>query len=94
MKVGKTTLLIASVGICIALCIKLLYSYDYVLKTARDIPYLERTMDIKDNLVRDYLENRLNRVAQTQDEYQYSTSKTIKILEERIKKLEQKEGKN
>lgn len=94
MKIKKCTILIISVGICIILLIKVLYSYDYVMRTAKDIPYIERTMDVKDNLIRDYLENRLNRVAQTQDEYQYSTSRKIQILEERIKRLEKQEGNN
>lgn len=94
MKIKKCTILIISVGICIILLIKVLYSYDYVMRTAKDIPYMERTMDVKDNLIRDYLETRMNRVAQTQDEYQYSTSRKIQILEERIKKLENKMGNN
>lgn len=94
MKIKKCTILIISVGICIILLIKVLYSYDYIMRTAKDIPYIERTMDVKDNLIRDYLENRLNRVAQTQDEYQYSTSRKIQILEERIKRLEKQEGNN
>lgn len=38
----------------------------------------------------DYLEKRLNRLAQTQDEYQISTSRRMEILEERIKRLENK----
>jgi len=94
MKIKKCTILIISVGICIILLIKVLYSYDYVMRTAKDIPYMERTMDVKDNLIRDYLETRMNRVAQTQDEYQYSTSRKIQILEEKIKKLENKMGNN
>src|SRR5690606_39371367 len=94
MKIKKCTILIISVGICIILLIKVLYSYDYVMRTAKDIPYMERTMDVKDNLIRDYLETRMNRVAQTQAEYQYSTSRKIQILEEKIKKLENKMGNN
>lgn len=39
-----------------------------------------------------YLEKRLNRLAQSQDEYQISTHRKIEILEERIKRLEKKEN--
>ena len=94
MKIKKCTLILVAVSVCILLSIKVLYSYDYILRTAKDIPYIERTMDVKDNLIRDYLESRINRVAQTQDEYQYSTSRRIQLLEERIKKLEKQRESN
>ena len=42
----------------------------------------------------DFLEKRVNRASQTQDEYQVSTSRKIDILEERIDKLERKNNKN
>jgi hypothetical protein len=37
-----------------------------------------------------YLEKRVNGLAQSQDEYQISTSRRMEILEERIKRLENK----
>lgn len=42
----------------------------------------------------DFLEKRVNRVAQTQDEYQVSTSRKIDILEERIDKIDRNNYKN
>ena len=92
--VTKNTYIVAIIFVLAILLVKISYDYEHITRYAKDIPYIERTMDVKDNLIRDYLETRMNRVAQTQDEYQYSTSRKIQILEERIKKLENKMGNN
>ena len=42
----------------------------------------------------DFLERRVNRLAQTQDEYQVGVSKKIDILEKRIEKLERNNKNN
>ena len=42
----------------------------------------------------DFLERRVNRLAQTQDEYQVGISKKIDILEKRIEKIERNNKNN
>lgn len=62
------------------------YSYhDEILRLNRDIVAIEDKMQIKTGNWTYYLEQRMNRVAQSQDEYQYSTSERIRILEQSLK---------
>ena len=90
MKINKFIVLLVAVSLCILLLVKVLYGYDAILRYSKDIPYIERSIETQVDIMRDYLERRVNRVAQTQDEYQYSTNKKIERLEERIKQLESK----
>lgn len=92
MKIDKVFLLVV-VGLCLCLflLVKVLYRYEDVIRHVRDVPYIERSVGIQIDVVRDYLEQRLNKVAQTQDEYQYSTTRYIKRLEKRVEQLESKQ---
>lgn len=62
------------------------YSYhDEIIRLNRDIASIEDKMQIKAGNWTHYLEQRMNRMAQSQDEYQYSTSERIRIIEESLK---------
>src|SRR5690606_4227787 len=66
-------------------------TYDYheeILRLNKDMITLEERMSFKAGNWVQYLESRVNRVAQSQDEYQWSTSKRIDYLSDRITKLE------
>lgn len=77
-------------------------TYDYhveILRLNKEMISLEERMSVKAGNWVQYAESRVNRLAQTQDEYQWSTSKRIDYLsdritklEKRIRELEQKEG--
>lgn len=88
MKIEKCTVALIAIIICLMFYLKTLYDYEYIVRVSKDIPYLERSVDMKDSILRDYMESKINRVAQSQDEYKYSTSKRIDILEKKIKRLE------
>lgn len=66
-------------------------AFDYqadITNIKREFITLEERMGTKAGNWTQHLESRVNRVAQTQDEYQASTSKRMDILEERLQKLE------
>lgn len=83
--------IISFVVFCVILLtlLRLSYQYDSIMVSAKDLPSMEKIVDAKINVASTYLERRINRVAQTQDEYQYSTSRRIDILEERLKNTTQ-----
>lgn len=67
--------------------------FDYqgdIIRLNREFLTLEDRMSVKAGNWVHYLETRVNRVAQSQDEYQASTSKRIDLLDERIRKLEKR----
>lgn len=81
--------LIITLTIIASLSLFTLYSKTYVyqeeiLRLSREFISLEDKMKSKGNNWTNYLEKRVNGLAQRQDEYQYSTSERIRILEERV----------
>jgi predicted RNase H-like nuclease (RuvC/YqgF family) len=65
--------------------------FDYqadITRIKKEFLTLEDRVGVKAGNWVHYLETRVNRVAQTQDEYQASTSRRIDLLEERIRRLE------
>ena len=60
------------------------------MRLNREMLTLEDRVSLKAGNWIHYLESRVNRVAQSQDEYQASTSKRIDLLDERIRKLEKR----
>ena len=68
-------------------------TFDYqgdIMRLNREMLTLEDRVSLKAGNWIHYLESRVNRVAQSQDEYQASTSKRIDLLDERIRKLEKR----
>jgi len=91
MTFGRGALIVAVIIGFLFLGIFLFRASDYqsdILRLNREYLVIEERMSTKAGNWINYLESRVNRVAQSQDEYQASTSSRIDFLEERIKRLE------
>lgn len=78
-----------------SLCLVMFFirTFDYqgdIIRLNREMLTLEDRVSLKAGTWVHYLESRVNRVAQSQDEYQSSTSKRIDLLDERIRGLEKR----
>lgn len=88
---GRGALIVVIVVCSLFLGMFFFGAFDYqadIRNLRRDLTTLEAQLGVKSGNWVHYLETRINRVAQTQDEYQTSTTKRVDLLEERIRKLE------
>lgn len=83
-------LIIVASLLMILLLIEVKWYKSEVMRVDSHLSSLDKQLDHKMFNWTDYLEKRVNRLAQSQDEYQLSTSRRIEILEEKIKRLEKK----
>lgn len=90
-----TTIIIVMVSVSILLYVKVFdFQRDY-LDLTQQVTQITVEMNKHFQNMQWYLEGRVNRLAQTQDEYQISTSRRLDTLEQRLKKLENnKKGNN
>jgi len=81
-------IIVAAVLLLIVLFVRTYNYHEEIIRLNKEMIYLEdRTRTNANNWIH-HLESRINRVAQSQDEYQWSTSKRIDYLSDRITKLE------
>lgn len=78
------TLVIAASLSLITLSSKTFNYHDEILRLSGDFITLEEELTTKATNWMYYLEKRVNNLAQRQDEFQYSTSERIRLLEERL----------
>lgn len=88
---GRGALIVVIAVVTLFLGLFFFRAFDYqadITNVRKEFMSLEERMGMKAGNLTHHLESRVNRVAQTQDEYQASTSRRIDNLEDRIRKLE------
>lgn len=88
-----TLAIVASLSL-VTLFSKTFMYQDEILRLSADFITLEEKMQVKAGNWTHYLEKRINGLAQRQDEFQYSTSERMRILEDRMNKATSQSSQN